>query len=290
MGKGYILLIILVVLVFTASYLYYQSQGLMRTYRREVEKGLAFVKTKDNPVLGEKDIMHLPAPVQKYLRYVGAVGREKVHNVRVVFEGEMKMDPEKDWVSVRGQQYNFFGGNLTRMFYMKAKVSGIPCSGLHYYNNEKAGMHIKALGLITVLHEKGPEMRIGDTTTLFNDMCVFAPATLIDTRIQWEPVDELTAKAVFNNNGCRISATLYFNEKGELVDFISEDRFYVPFGGSARKAVWSTPIGKYTEAGGVRRPAYGEAVWKLPEGDYCYLRFTNIKEVEFNCRNVQVSK
>ncbi|MCX7842413.1 MAG: hypothetical protein N2489_04990, partial [Clostridia bacterium] len=137
----------------------------------------------------------------------------------------------------------------------------------------------------TVLNTSGPEMRIGDTTTLFNDMCFFAPATLIDRRIDWETVDSAAVKATFNTGECKVSATLFFNQAGELIDFVSDDRYMIPLDGSVKKAMWSTPIKGYKDLGGIKVPGYGEAIWKLPEGDYCYAKFSSIKEIEYNRKN-----
>ena len=53
-------------------------------------------------------------------------------------------------------------------------------------------------------------MNMSETVTLFNDMCLFAPATLIDKEILWEPVDPRTVWARFTHNGITISAMLYF--------------------------------------------------------------------------------
>ena len=36
-------------------------------------------------LLTEKDIEHLPLPVQKYLRYAGVINKEKVNNVKNSF-------------------------------------------------------------------------------------------------------------------------------------------------------------------------------------------------------------
>ena len=282
MDKKFIFLTIALLITAAVIFLAYQSQSLKRAYKREVLRGLNRTLRIPGEILTEDDIRHLPEPVQKYIKYVGALGKEKVYSVRAVCEGQVRMDPNGDWVDMHSEQYNFFDEELTRMFYMSATMKGIPGLGLHSYTEETANMHIKLLGLITVLNTSGPEMRIGDTTTLFNDICFFAPAALIDRRISWEPVDATTVKGTLNTGTCKVSATLYFNDTGELVDFVSDDRYYIPLDGSCIKAVWSTPIKGYKEVNGMKVPAYGEAVWKLPEGDYCYGKFSNIKEIEYN--------
>ncbi len=41
-------------------------------------------------MMTEKDIESLPPVVQMYLRYVGAVGKPIVYNVKIEFDGEMR--------------------------------------------------------------------------------------------------------------------------------------------------------------------------------------------------------
>jgi hypothetical protein len=289
MSKKYILIILLLSLAIAIPFLIYKSQGLARTYKKEAERALERTSKIEKNILKESDIKHLPEAVQKYLRYVGVIGKEKVYNFKAITEGQMKMDRDKkEWTDIKIVQYNFFDDELTRLFYMKANMFHIPVYGLHSYTRKEAGMLIKAAGLFTVLDAKGQEMRIGDTTTLLNDMCFYAPAALIDSRIKWETVDLNTVKATFENEGCEISALLYFNEKSELANFVSQDRFFTPLDGSpSRKAQWSTPISNYKEINGLKLPGYGEAVWNFPEGDYCYAKFTNIKKVEYNRKSFE---
>ncbi len=275
----FFLFLFLIVLV-----LIYQSRGIKRIYKQEVVQGLNRIKRSENLIVTENDSRHLPEPVQKYLAYVGVYGKEKIQNVRITFEGEMKMDPQKDWLKIKTQQYNFFDESPTRMFLIQAKMFGLPIVGLDSYKNGKGNMLIKLASLFTVADAKGQEMDISETVTLFNDMCLMAPATLIDKRIQWETVDAWTAKGTFNDNGCKVSALLYFNTRGELTNFITDDRYYTTVGQSYQRVRWSTPVRDYAEINGVKLPTYGEGVWHLAAGDYPYARF-NVKEVEYNCWN-----
>lgn len=283
MDKKYIIFISLFITLLVISFLFYKSQDIKRTYQTEVLKGLTRIKASESPILTENDIKDLPKPVQKYLAYVGVIGKKKVQNVRIAFEGRMKLDPQKDWFNVKTQQYNFID-NPTRMFFIQANMFGIPVVGLDSYKNGKGNMLIKLAGLFTVADAKGPEMDRGEAVTLFNDMCLLAPSTLIDKRIQWKAVDSLTAKATFNDNGCKVSAVLYFNDQGELTNFITDDRYYAQIGKSYQKVRWSTPVQDYKDYNGYKLPSYGEAIWHFPEGDYCYAKF-NIKEVEYNCES-----
>ncbi len=82
-------------------------------------------------------------------------------------------------------------------------------------------------------------------------MCCMAPATLIDKRIKWIETDGDNVKAEFTNNNITISAWLYFNDHGELINFISEDRYAYDDNKIMRKLPWHTPLKDYKEVDGL---------------------------------------
>jgi hypothetical protein len=77
----------------------------------------------------------------------------------------------------------------------------------------------------------------------------------------------------FTNGPHRVSATLHFDEQGDLVDFSSEDRPGL-VDGKLVPARWSTPVSDYRDFGGRRVATRGRAVYHLPEGDFTYGTFT----------------
>ena len=249
-------------------------------FKKDVWTHLQQTNTIQTQLLTEANIQYLPQPVQKYLRYTGVINQPKINNVRLVFEGEMR-EKGKDWFSFRSVQYNFFD-DPTRLFFLKAKMFGLPVLGYHDYQNAKANMDIRLLGLYAVVKAKGDEMNKAETVTVFNDMCLMFPATLIDTRIEWTAIDSTSAKATFTNAGNKISATLYFNEMGQLVNFISDDRYVV---GDMRQYRFSTPVKDYKLINGINVPTYGEAIWHYPDGEFIYGKFY-LKSIEYNNRTL----
>jgi len=261
------------------AFLNFLPSSFTNVYRAEALKGLR--QHADTSLVTDADLNHLPLPVQKYLRYTGAVGKPKVQNFRAVFTGSIKPKMEGRWLDFRAQQYNFFQ-EPTRLFFIESKMFGIPFDGLHVYVGKNATMQIKIGSLIQIADAKGDTMTQGETVTLFNDMCLMAPATLIDTAIHWESIDSLTAKATFTNQSHTISAILYFNEKGELTNFISDDRYMSADGITYKKYRWSTPTRDYKEFDGRKVVTYGEAIWHMPDGEFPYGKFYLV-DVEYNC-------
>ncbi|MCX6284208.1 MAG: hypothetical protein NTW31_08250 [Bacteroidetes bacterium] len=256
--------------------------SLKKQFAFEVQDAL---KTGEKPgILSEKDIFHLPSIVQKYLNYTGCTGKEKVKNVHVVFEGEMKLDEKHEWLGIHSEQYNFHE-NPSRFFFITTHMKGMPVTGLHVYKSARATMVIKLAGMITVADASGPKMDQGETVTILNDMCFMAPASLISPAIAWEVIDDLTVNATLTNAGIKVSAKLFFNAEGQLINFISNDRFLSKDGKSYESLPWSTPISDYREINGRLIPTYGEAIWHYPDREYCYGRF-RVKELRYNVKEM----
>jgi len=249
-------------------------------FTKEVSEAL---QIQSNPgIVTKKDINHLPEPVQKYLEFVGAIGKEKIHSVKLEFTGDFKTAPDRNYAKFKSVQYNFFE-SPKRFFYMKMPIMGIPCFGLHVYKDATASMKINLASFFEVVDEKDEKMDQGETVTIFNDLCLMAPAALIDADIKWQTIDPLTVKAYFTNGKNTISAILYFNETGELTNFISNDRYMSSDGKTYLNYPWSTPAMKYKDFKGRKVPTYGETIWQIPEGDFIYGKF-NLKSVEYNCK------
>lgn len=161
-------------------------------------------------------------------------------------------------------------------------MKGIPVSGFHEYVGDKASMLIKLAGWIPLVRLQDGALFPTETVTYFNDLCLFAPAALIDERIEWEAIDGHTARALFRNKGATIHADLTFNQEGQLIHFVSPDRVEV---NENRKIPFSTPVGEYKMYSGFKLPGYGEGVWNYPEGDFTYGKFTVIS-VEYNLSGI----
>lgn len=269
------------VIIIIAAILTLTTQHFESQFKEDVSMNLQRSNALQMDLLTEDDIQSLPVPVQKYMRYAKVVGTPKVKNVKIKFEGEMR-GRDKDWFKFSTVQYNFFD-QPTRLFFMKAQMFGITVPGYHKYEKESATMDIRLFGLITVAQAKGPLMNKAETVTVFNDMCMMVPATLIDKRIEWEAIDSTSAKAVFTNGPNKISATLYFNETGQLVNFISDDRYDI---NDMKQYRFSTPMKDYQSFGGINVPGYGEAIWHYPEGEFVYGKFL-VSNIVYNVSDLE---
>jgi hypothetical protein len=254
---------------------------MKKLYRKEVTEGLGRAGMHKPVLITEADIIHLPEPVKKYLSYVGVIGKEKIWNARIRFTGKIRSKPDSGWMKFNSEQYNFFD-IPTRIFYIKARMMGIPAGGLHLYKNETAFMTIKIMGLFTIVDARGENMDQAETVTILNDMCFMAPATLIDKSIKWETVDNQTVKAKLTVGKNSISGILKFNKEGQLINFISNDRYETADGKTLINYPWSTPASDYREINGIRLATKASTIYHHPDKDFCYGEF-ELEDVRYNC-------
>lgn len=101
---------------------------------------------------------------------------------------------------------------------------------------------------------------------------------IIDKRIAWEPFSNQAETASFSNQATTVSAVLYYNETGNLDNFVSDDRFDI----SAMKQFrFSTPVLDYSDINGYKLCHNAEAIWHYPEGKLTYGRNT-LKDIDYN--------
>jgi hypothetical protein len=117
---------------------------------------------------------------------------------------------------------------------------------------------------------------------MFNDLCVLAPAALVDAPVDWDTIDDRRVRGAFTNGAHTITAELTFNDDDELIGFVSDDRASASTDGKTfTPQRWSTPIGNYRTHGSRRVGTTGEGRWHAADGDYAYLEF-HVDEITYN--------
>jgi hypothetical protein len=249
------------------------------TYQRRVAAAMARPGGPARLVTAD-DLARLPALVRGYLTRVGVVGQPRVRTLRVRFHGAIREDAGSAWMPFTGEQHSTFD-EPERLFFLRATRAGLPVDGLHAFRADDASMRIRLASLVTVADVSGGTLVRSETVTFLNDLCLFAPAALVDAPIAWEDVDARSVRARYTLGRQQVSAVLTFDAAGDLVDFRSEDRRQ-DAGGADRLMPWSTPVSRFrTFAGAGRLPGYGEGWWHPAEGGFAYLRI-EIDDITYN--------
>ncbi|CCO07084.1 conserved hypothetical protein [Desulforamulus hydrothermalis Lam5 = DSM 18033] len=132
-------------------------------------------------------------------------------------------------------------------------------------------MRIKLLKFIGIADAKGREIDASALVTVLAE-CFLVPAYALQSYLRWTDIDQTTAKAEIAYNNTKVSGIFYFNEAGEFVRFVSDDRYYTEKGREYKKMRWSVYADHYITRQGVRFPSLVKAVWHTSWGDYEYFR------------------
>lgn len=234
-------------------------------------------------VVTEADLTRLPAPVAAWVRASGAVGRPHVGGFRARIRGRIRSGPAASWMPFTGEQVNTFGHSPARLFLIDATMHGLPVDVLHEYRDGHASMRVSLASTISIADASGDEMDRSETITVLNDLCLLAPAALIDLPIRWTEIDDQRAIAEYTNAGHTVRAELVVGPTGALVDFSSDDRFRAsPDGTTFEQQRWSTPVDDITvdPATGRSHTVVGRGRWHPADGGFDYLEM-RIDDIEY---------
>ncbi len=249
-----------------------------RRIQAEVRDLLSVEPPAEMPVITTEMLDGLPAPIQRHLTYAGVVGKPMLHSARLKQEGLFRTGVGQAWMDYRAEQYYTIDqpSFIWNAVFMQ---SGVPLLRVRdRYVQGKGAILGKLGGLVTVAEAQGEDLDQGAMLRYLNEMMWFPQAYLGDN-IRFTPVDDGSAQVTFSDQGKSVTATLSIDAEGKMTNFVAERYFeagdaYYP---------WSTPISAYGEFEGLRLPARGQGVWKLPDGDFAYIDLT-IPELEHNVR------
>jgi len=239
-----VLIVLGIIIVLIISSIVISSITFKQKVKNEVEELFRKSKEVRPEVVSEADIEGLPEPVQRYLKHSQVIGKEKIGTIRLKQKGFIRTKEDQDWMPFEAEQYYTIDPPA---FIWNATMKPAPFLSIKardkYYEG-KGNMLIKLLSLIKVADASGSEMDQGTLVRYLNEIMWF-PTAYLNDYIQWEPIDSNSAKATISYKGVTASAVLYFDEKGEMTNFVAER--YRTVDGQYVMETWSTPLSEYKE-------------------------------------------
>jgi hypothetical protein len=238
-------------------------------------------------IVTERDIEHMPAPMQRYLRYAGVLGRPLAKTARIRQEGLFKTSEKSDWKNIVAEEYYF---PFERTFFWYGEVRFAPrltAYALDKYSRGKGSMWVKLANVFTVVNGSGEKFDSSSLIRYFNEL-VWFPSGFIDSAISFRAIDDTKTEITITDNGIATSAILHFNSIGEIILFESNDRYAMTDNG-LEKAPWRTPMRNYKEFDGYKVPTEGEAIYRLKSGDFEYARL-KIVDAEYSKKEMYGKK
>ena len=257
----------------------YGSWHMDKMIQRETNQLFSTMDFPTGSLVVEADVKNLPAPVYHWIKTTGMIGKPKIENGRVVQKALMKMKPEqKDWYSAEALQYTF---TEAPAFIWTVDLSMMPLvhiQGRDKFEDGKGEMLIKLNSLVNVVNEKGVKINEGTLQRFLGEL-VWFPSLALSPFIQWEALDDLSAKATMTYEGTTGSGVFYFNKAGDFVKFIAMR--HKGNGPDAKRYPWVLTVDDYGAFEGIKVPSRMKATWQLEEGDWTWLEL-EIRDIRYN--------
>jgi hypothetical protein len=252
---------------------------LQARYRSEVAAEIARHPPRPEGLITEPSIEHLPAPVQRFFRSSGFLGKPHTVNARLVWKTMLlRRGPRASWLRLHSEQFASTP-EPTRLALMTARLGGIvPFEGRDKYQDGHGQMLIALGKLFVVADSQGRYMDESALVTVLSE-ALFTPSVALQDYIAWTARDDRSASACLRHRGLSVTGVFSFNDADELVRFDTQDRWRD--GKPPLRMPWSANVTSYQRIDGVRLPCELSATWHEPAGDFTYVK-GQLESVTFN--------
>ncbi len=217
----------------------------------------------------------LPAPVERYFAFAMPSQTMRVHTAHIRWTGEFQMRPGAGWSSFEAEQdFTTFPPG----FVWDARIRMLPLVPVRVRDSYMAGqgtMLGRVGGVVTVVNQGGTTEMAASALARWLGEAVWFPTALLphatrDEGVQWDAIDDSTARATIRDGASQVSADFHFAPTGEITSMtalryrdVNGANVLTPFEGRYRE---------YAHSNGIMIPMFAEVAWLLPEGRFAYWR------------------
>jgi hypothetical protein len=217
----------------------------------------------------------LPAPVERYFAFAIPSPSDRIRTARIHWTGEFQMRPGAGWSAFEAEQdFTTFPPG----FVWDARIRMMPLVPVRIRDSYSAGqgtMLGRVGGLVTVVNQGGtPEMAASALARWLGEAVWFPTALLPhaphDDGVQWEAIDDSTARATIRDGASEASAEFHFAPTGEIT--LMTALRYRDVDGTSVLTPFEGRYRDYERRNGIMIPMFAEVAWLLPEGRFAYWR------------------
>ncbi len=213
-----------------------------------------------------------PPPVRRYLRRVLTDKSPVPQAVRLTQTGSMNLGDGDEWSPFTADQFVV----LRRPgFDWNAKVAIAPGLSVRVHDAYVGGrgyLEARILGLVQVAYLEGTgPIAEGELIRFLAETAWYPQILLPGNGIDWEPIDDRSARASLTDGNVVARLTFFFGED-ELIREILADARGRSVDGQIVPTPWRGRFSDYVRHGNTLTPSYGEVAWVLPDGLLTYWR------------------
>jgi hypothetical protein len=260
-------IIVLVVGITIALLLYYVDKG---EFTADIDAILGKSFSNYNNVFDYDQLLYLPKPVQKYLKFAIPEGTPDIDKIHIRHHGRFKIAPDKKWIPIAGDQY-FITKNPG--FIWRGKTTWF--TAVDRYFPAAGKLTVKLFSLIPIVNATGTHIDEGELQRWVSEHFWFPTNLLNRAYFQWHPIDHHSCKLVFTYQKHVIPFIFHFYKDG-AIKCIECKRYK----DKKTHLKWSGMASDYKRINHLMVPTRVRATWHLPEGDYTYADF-QVDEIEY---------
>lgn len=237
--------------------------------------------TDRDRVVTNDDLEGLPTPVRAYFTTVLEEGQPYVDTVRLEQRGKLRPgDGSSAWKPFAATQY------VTAEppgFVWDATVSLVPFVSVRVRDRFAAwsGAASVSLGGVVPLERADSRPELDEAALMrYLAEAVWYPTALLPAEgVEWDAIDDRTAKATIEHGDVAASLTVSFTDDNEIAR-VHADR-YRRVDGGYELTPWSGYWRAYETRNGVRVPTVGDVVWHRPDGNM-HAWHGRVTEIQYN--------
>lgn len=269
-------------ILLVASIIGYSQYSFQQKIEQEKIALLTNTAQENIENLTHQDIADLPEVVQKWLTKSGAIGKPKVSTIHLSQALKLKLKPEqKEWNLGTAEQY-FTTSPPAFHWNIKTEMNPLlSVVGRDKFVNGKGEMLIQLLSLIPVAKAED-NVKVNEASLQrYLAEIVWFPSADLNQYIEWEAIDDHSAKATLTYNGTKGTGTFYFDENGLFEKFVclryKDQKDEIP-------TQWTVTATKTEERNGIKIPIECEASWQLNDQEWTWLKL-KITDIDYNQDN-----
>jgi hypothetical protein len=229
-------------------------------------------------VITEEDLLNLPEPLARHIRFSGGVGRRPVSSVHVVHSGRFKLGAGKPWMPIHGE-YFITTKSPSFTWYGKVRMAGINVVAFDSYADGRGRMQVKALSLFPIVDDGSAQVSQSAFGRCVAELTMASTFFLDRSHVRCRQAGPDQVRCTVTDGRFSTDADLFIQHDGSL-DRVVVMRYFDRGGGMAT-------LERFTGKGSHPKTFDGrvlasrfDGIWNLAEGDLHYVSF-DIDSVEF---------
>ena len=212
-----------------------------RRFQRSTAAEVQTVFREGEAALGSADLKarrdQLPPPIQRHLTYAITSNAPSIRTARLRHDGTFRTGPDRRWLPITGEQY-FSVGHPGFVWFASLRLAPfLWIQARDRLVSGKGNMLVKPLSAFALADASGPEIDQGSALRWLAES-VWFPYALAGPDVQWEAIDDRSARATLRGGGLPVQATFETGADGRLAS-VHAERYRDTGGGQSVPTPWS---------------------------------------------------